>query len=765
MAQWRYLIALVGVLALLLGGVPAASAQPADPEPAQIPETLDDLVTFARLGFGERVLSSGGETARLLFSVPADWELIEGAALRLDLTTFVSSQPSSDAATLPGGSVVITLNGIQLSSLQIDRSADLQITLPISLTALAAVRPDGRHDLRIALDTFDSCAPTAIPEVGAVVRASSGIALPHRTVAPPIDLNRLPRPIYQGSFVPDRATLVLPDAPTADELRAALITAASFGQMTGGQLTLSTTTIGLLAPEVRSAEHLIFVGKAGAFPTLRLASLPAPVDGQNYRAAGALADDGLVQMAVSPWNTARAVMVVGGNSDAAVVKASQAISSGTMRVAGRSNLALVSNINPPSVDRVLTVDQSLLDLGYPYRVLSQSSNNADYRFIVPLGQTLAEDGYFDLVFNHTALVDFEQSGVAVGLNGIPIGSVRFSEETTSLSRSRIEIPASALRAGVNTLSVRASFVPKTACADLQQIDVWMTVWPESLLHMPLRLSQPAARQTLDLGDYPAPFSLTPTLSGAAFVVRSDDTTAWKVAAQLAYDMGRRAGGTVTDLAAVFEDDLNLDVQRTRDLVVIGRPSELQLVAALRDVLPAPFENGSDIPIDDGSRVVFRLPDTASVGYVQLAAAPWSAERAVLAVLGSNDAGIEQAGAALTDPAIRGQLVGTFVTIDGARVTLGNDRTIVLGGAPVEAAPAEAAPAPTAAPEAVAAAPEATAVPAEVAQPADAPAVERTPGAISPFVPIVIAIGVVAIVIAIVVRSPWRRRGDDEEPAA
>jgi len=55
-----------------------------------------------------------------------------------------------------------------------------------------------------------------------VIRSSSALLLPHHSVAPPTDLARLPLPIFQHSFLPDAATIVTPDAPTAAELQAAL---------------------------------------------------------------------------------------------------------------------------------------------------------------------------------------------------------------------------------------------------------------------------------------------------------------------------------------------------------------------------------------------------------------------------------------------------------------------------------------------------------------------------------------------------------------
>src|SRR5205823_3209394 len=109
------------------------------------------------------------------------------------------------------------------------------------------------------------------------------------------------------------------------------------------------------------------------------------------------------------------------------------------------------------------------------------------------------------------------------------------------------------------------------------------------------------------------------------------------------------------------------VRKERDLLLVGRPSALPLVNELGSALPAPFTPGSAVASEPDATVAYQTPQDASLGYLELLAAPWSGERTVLAVLGSTDEGLRWAGAALTTPKLRGALTGNLAVISGDQI--------------------------------------------------------------------------------------------------
>ncbi len=273
-----YLV-LFGALLGLYGG-------PARPSYAGNIGDTGGIVSFARLGATEKSLRGPFDSASIDFNLPADWKIGAGAQLQLNLNTFfagASATGNRDSQSF-GGTLHVLLNNVTLGTVLLDQPGERSITIPITTTALISPRSDDRHMLSMVLDTHEPCGSEQVTSV--VIRPSSALLLPHQSVAPPTDLAHLPLPIVQRSFLPDTATIVVPDAPTAAELQAALTIAAGFGRMSSGALALDLIPAARLTDELKRSSHLIFAGKPAAFPLLRAVRLPAPLGARRVRRAG-----------------------------------------------------------------------------------------------------------------------------------------------------------------------------------------------------------------------------------------------------------------------------------------------------------------------------------------------------------------------------------------------------------------------------------------------------------------------------------------------
>ncbi len=642
--------------------VQAASLPPGNlpPEQTDTPTAVTgDKVEFSLLGFTSRTLQGPIDSSSLFFSIPADWELLEGASLQLDMTVFLGTDATGRADVAFGGVLAVSLNNVFLDSVLLDQAGPQMIRLPLPPEALVSARTDGRYQLKISLDSGQDC--NTSQNTAVVINRSSFFLFPHREVALDTDLALLPRPIYQRSFTPDTALIVVPDEPTAVEMEAALNVAAGFGKMTNGQLALRLTLAGDLTAEMRSSQHLIAVGQSENLAWLEDAPLPAAMDEAD-------ADDGLIQMAVSPWNPAKVVLAVSGESETAVRQAAQALSSGSIRPGIHPNAAVVNQVNAHvAAAGPIPTDRTLADLGYPLRKLENIGNNESvYEFFVPSGQAVTEDAYLNLALNHSALLDFNQSGLTVILNDEVIGSARLTQETAGLHEVQIAIPGTAVRPGVNSLNLKAELFPFTSCGDLRQDSTWLIIRSESALHLPLGPGQTATRAPT-LSQYPIPFASDPTLSQTAFVLPAADSSAWDAAARLAADLGRRSSGILTNITAEFGDDVSDAMRQERDLIIVGRPSLLPLLTELNDVLPAPFNIETDQMAQDWLPVSYRLPATQQVGYLQQITAPWNEERTILIISGDTDEGVSAAADALIIRNLRMQLTGAIAMIDGEQI--------------------------------------------------------------------------------------------------
>jgi cellulose synthase operon protein B len=623
---------------------PAPTPAPAAPAPTPAPVSIDSsqAVPLGALGVSYSDLRGPFDGIRANFNLPAAWQFNQGTALELRYIVFIN-KPGPDGSQ---SALNVLLNGTSLGNIPLDKAGEQKVTLPVPPEALLLPAGLTTHQLQINLDSGLDCVTDQ--QVRVVIRPDSQLVLPHTLRAPQASLAALPWPIVQQSFQADEATLVVPPQPSTGELRAALTVASSLGQMSRGLLDLNVVAADKLTDEIQENSNLVFVGTPAAFPMLGEAKLPAPIAEGRYSAAGEQAGDGIVQMAPSPWNPSKVLLVVGGNDEAAVVKAGQVLGYGELRGAPQ-NLALVAKVNTDPATAPATMDRSFSDLGYAaQRISGRGQNSVSFRFDVPAGQSLGGDGTLNLVYNHSALLDYGRSNAQVTLNGQPLKSLRLSDQSTQPEALRITIPRSALLPGSNELMVSTLFAPINRCVVTDHNDLWMMIWPESNLNLPIDSRSSRSDGEADLSNIASAFSLSGDAGNTAFIVDRDDVASLETAAKLAFTLGSQTPGTSVGLNAAYDDDIADGIRKNRHLIVVGRPSTLALLGELNPALPAPFEEGSDIASQPGGRAVYRVGDDTSIGYLQLANAPWSGQP-VLAVLGSNDEGLRWASDALIDP--------------------------------------------------------------------------------------------------------------------
>lgn len=667
------------VLACLFGSLifTAAAAAPT-PQTAQ---GNDAMIRFDMIGQPDTLLRGPYATMNARFGLPANWAYEKNASLQLIITSSVVSASGQAVANgqFIGATLNVSLNDNDVATIPLVAGPSVTYDVPIPASALQSRLNDGRQQLTLFLDAGNDCTD-ADRHTSAMISGASHFTIPFAEQTPTLDLTTLPRPIFQrDSIFPVGSTIVVPDQPSAQELQAALTVASSFGRMSSGEMSVSLVPMSQMTPNMRTDSQLVFVGKSSTLSLLQGVALPAPVSNNTFAPAGMQTDDGVLQLAVSPWNTGRALLVVGGNTDLGVVKAAQALSSENIQTIGNRNLSLVADVIPPALQQsgatMQRETQTLGELGFGIlSVNGVGRKDAIVQFTLPPGFVAAEDTYLDLTFNHSGLLDFSRSGLTVFMNKSLIGSVLLSEQTASTVTQRIKIPASALSTGTNELRFQVDLAPISQCSILDFSNVWFSIQPESVLHLPLRPATAGSVQLRDMSAYPYPFASEPTLSNLAFVLPKGDPSAWNAAAQIALKLGRQSSGALFNPGAAFDGEIPEDIRNERHLIVIGLPSDMQLFKELKDTLPAPFEEGTNVAVLQGQQVAYRFPADADLGFLELVISPWNSERVILAVAGTTQAGIEQASRTLIDPVFSGRLRGNFVLVNGESLSVADTRT-------------------------------------------------------------------------------------------
>ena len=683
-------------------GVAAATVPPPAIEVAA--GTPIQTVNFTSLDTPDTTLNGPYDSMSVDFSLPPNWQLLDGSEIQMFITAFtVSSAPSTTTDSI-GATLDVSFNGSTVSSLILQSGTNVEYQIRIPVDALKPTRPDGRYTLYLFLDAGIDC-DFAFHKTTVVVKGSSQFILPYAEGSVDLDLGKLPQPIYQKSaIIPSQAMIVVPQAPTADQLRAAMITSAGFGRMTGGSLLLNLISADQLTPEIENNYHLIFVGGPADFAPVTPLDWPASAKGGKFATDGLQPDDGLLQMIRSPWNAGRVLLWVGGNSDAGLVKAAQALSTGAVKPIFERNKVIIADTKPfvDAAQNVLLntpVERTFADLGYGIETVNGAGfSQINYEFYIPPGLAPSEKPYIDLNFTNSSLLDQSLSGMVVYLNDVQIASERLSQDTSVLTTKRITIPQNLVSMGANQIRIDITMIPTTQCSLFNFSNLWMTVFPESLLHIVLQPATVAEATAGSLQDYPNAFTNFPNLSNIAFLLPKNDVVAWRTAAQVAFDLGQRVQGAMLELNAYYDGEIPAGQRENHDLFLVGLPVSLPTIAELKDRLPVPFEQGNNLAIVQGEGVVYRVPDNVSLGYIELLPSPWGQAHTILAVLGSNSEGLAFAGNGLTVPSQQSNLFGNFAALTSQDVISANTDTgaglasLTTGLAPV-ATPIVITPAP------------------------------------------------------------------------
>jgi cellulose synthase operon protein B len=695
--------------------VPAVTPTPASsPIPTKIPMMQGtDVYTFSNLGKIDQIMDGPYDSLWINFSVPSNWQLNDFAVLQLHINNSFNTSSNisqSELVKMTGAKLDVEFDGTWLTTVLLNWSGEKVVTIPFSARSVVA-RPDSQHYLALYLDAAVDC--DLDHQTTVAVLSDSSIKLAHDMVIPQISLVQFPIPLYQDSAfftntiitpatyptatpaagqtaattgtmvntaltnqvtIP-QAFLVTPDNPDLAELQSALIINAGLGRLTVGNLPLTTIPISKLTEDIKKSSHLIFVGKGPGFAVLKGAKLPAVYDGTTFKTPKAVAEDGLIQEAVSPWDTSKVILVVSGESDAGILKAAKAVSSGVIMPSDRNDLAIVSNVIPGKLITTVNDDRTLADLKYEtIRLDGTGIRNQKYLFYIPPGQTLRSDAYFKLSFTNSPFLDQGESALSVYLNNQAIGGVRYSVESSrSIVTEQINIPGYLLRAGMNQLTVETEHKPMNYCSGTVTTNLWTSISNQSLLHIPLTpVSAGIVKQTT-LSNFLDFLSTSPTLDSTGFVVAKNSPDAIKTAAQIAYQLGSVMTGDMVELDTAYADAVPEDFKKDYDLVVVGRASQLPILSELGSNLPAQFDAGSDVAQETVFRVIYRISPGTSVGYLELLAAPWNSTRNILAVLGSTDEGLNFSANALMVDQTQKKLGGNYAVIRNDQVITGDTR--------------------------------------------------------------------------------------------
>jgi len=399
-------------------------------------------------------------------------------------------------------------------------------------------------------------------------------------------------------------------------------------------------------------------------------------------------NDGLIQEIISPWDAGKAIVVVTGLTDEALLKAGWAMGTRTQFPGMNGQMALIENTLPYTLTKNDAVDIPFQSLGLAdtrinatQSLVTQSGSTQgamQVKFDVPYAWALGEDTSLALHFAYSAALQKLTGTLEVGLNGMPVNSVLLGDQPNVTTWMRLSLPKNRIHVGSNvlTLGVTAD-IPR--CASLQVINsLWATVFADSYLHLPHDV-QPTA---FDLRYFPQPFVATADLSDTVFALPEQVKPAQAMELlRLAEYLGYTTKGNTFRPKVVLGGDPTKEPLAGYNLIAYGRPTENAYIAAANASLAQPFIPGADSIIQTVDNVVYRLPDKYDLGFIQLLNSPWSQDKMMLVVTGSSNPGVSWAVNGLLDTKISYKLKGNLGVLISAEDVRSTDTRTSQAGQP------------------------------------------------------------------------------------
>ncbi|MDP1713475.1 MAG: cellulose biosynthesis cyclic di-GMP-binding regulatory protein BcsB [Anaerolineales bacterium] len=700
----KKLFLMFGILNILLispfqvaAQAPDMTAQPQQAEAIQINGNMAS-VPFSEVGFSGKTLISPIDVTSVLFSTPLTWKLIPGGEIELHYDVIFSGADLDkivDVKNPYGGSLLVTFNNQIIGSAPLDKIGSNTIRLGIPANALTPIRGDGRHQLTILLDARFSCDYDINATVS--IKPTSFFDLVFEESSPVLNLSNLPAPFYlENSFIPDSTLVIVPDSPSALEIQAALNVMAGFGSVINTSYNMELINLSQLAGLDPSLYHMIFIGTPDQLDSLSNANFQMPIaNGKFVNMPPVSEEDGVIQLTLSPWNPNKVLMLVSGNSGEAVVKAGKAVSSGRVFIYENPTLAFVSKVQILSETLPVVEDFTFENIGYVTETLTGIGvKTQEYIFYVSKEQVLSKEGYIDLIYYHSGLLDYGISSFSINLNGQIIASAPFSKESEQVTNLRVKIPPGVFRFGENRLEFKASMIIAPSCDTSGFPDPWFTVSNQSVFHLPVDTGAGLSKPSLkDLKFFPETFVTHSDLGDIAFILPKSDIASWNIAGKLAYNLGEQFNPIIANLQAIYADDVPQDIRANNSMIIIGLASEVPILVELNDTLPAPFDMSNNTANERQMQVIYRIPAGVSVGYLELMPSPFNAENSILVVSGNDYNGVSLAGNGLLQPDLQSQLAGVFAVTNGTQIATGNAASpfsivddIVPGSVPVNINP-------------------------------------------------------------------------------
>ena len=425
------------------------------------------------------------------FTKPKTWQV--SPASQLEVTFQHSHELLPNRSWLQ---IIVNDKLVKHIPLTKENAPGTKLTLPLPVGLL---KDFNTLTFRVEQHYTDKCEDPLDKSLWTQILPATKIVFDYTPIVPQVNLNAYPYPIIDNlTYSPAKVHFVMGPNASAQELQAAAYINTHLAQQAQTHELISRLTFGNLSGP--DDEHLVLVGKPGSIPEAsRFQNVfgdYALQGGQwvNKRSGQALSpEQGLILFFQAPGSKSHTVLIVSGNSDQAVFRAAQYLTT-RPSVSGLSGYAITvpEDWSPPGnntakVPRYIeNQTRTFRELGFGIEEVHKI-NAPPITYQVPIVGDFRRNGklWLDLNLSYSPNLNPEYSSLELRMNDVSIGNIPLTNPAGEQSK-RVSIPISnELIRTRNNLVAQFHLMPDKYgwCVDNYVDNAWGKIMDDSQLRV------------------------------------------------------------------------------------------------------------------------------------------------------------------------------------------------------------------------------------------------------------------------------------------
>jgi hypothetical protein len=581
-----------------------------------------NVYTFQELGIlsGDDSFKGINTVKEYGFQWPSIWEPLGSSTLTLKF--------SHAKALSERSSIAVEVNGTRLTSVELTsaNSDTGEVTVEIPKELLVAGYNRVRLSLYLGYEGFD-CMDLDDDLLWFTVHAGSFFSFQYQVKDATPLLHEFPQSFVSNSgIIKNSVTFILPIDPTSAEVNAAALISAKLGQYANWRTVdihfASEADVQLNANAIQG--NIILVGRADHLALLNNLNAPWTLEDGKLKEKDGTAfpeNSGVLWSGQFYADAKRAILVVTGDSDAAVVEAAKALTRDSILAQLPDTLAVVGQV-PESVSEQETFTATFTLEKYSYRdVTAWGTSEQSITYALPFASSwkVMDDVSMRLHFAHTDFSNLDESYVTVEVNGTPAGTIALSSENANDAWVDLVLPARLFDFGDNTITILSNINLPDAyldsrydCLEDNTTAAWLVIYADTEFTVPLGPST----DVLSINEFPYAFIGSSDLSDFGVVLPDQPNVSInELVIRLSEFLGHYLNSEGIGLRIYNSAELASLSEKPSHLMLIGTPTQNPEIAKINDRLPQSFEAGTNNPVAQEG-IVQTDTKNADIGYLE-----------------------------------------------------------------------------------------------------------------------------------------------------